>query len=261
MVGLHPKAVPVIKPGYLKMESANVLADDVQAVQSLVPAGQSQLKPCSVFDLGQMGYEESLDLQRLILERRKNNEIPDCLIFVDYPHLITVGRSGSLEHLLVSQSVLEQRGVGLFFADRGGDITYHGPGQLVAYPVIDLKAWRRDVGLYLRTLEDCVVATLADFGIQARRVPGMTGTWVGVKKIASIGIRTSQWVTSHGLALNVNSDLSFFNFIVPCGLKSRSVTSMVEILGQAVDLESVKARFCLHFSRAFERTLEPVSSC
>ena len=242
------------------MASANGVAADVRALQSPVPKGQGQLKPVCVLDLDRIDYEKSLDLQRLILARRKNSEIPDYLVFVDYPHLITVGRSGSLEHLLVSQSVLEERGIGLFFTDRGGDITYHGPGQFVAYPIMDLKAWRRDVGLYLRALEDCVVATLEDFGIQARRIPGMTGTWVGDKKIASIGIRTSQWVTSHGLALNVNSDLSFFNFIVPCGLKSRSVTSMVEILGRAVDLESVKARFCLHFSSVFERILEPVSS-
>lgn len=228
---------------------------------SLSARGSSgQGKSCLILDLGRRDYENSLAIQSEVVERRKKKEIQDCLLFVEYPHLITLGRSGNIQHLLASQSVLEERGVGFFVTDRGGDITYHGPGQLIAYPVIDLKEWRRDIGYYLRNLEDCLIATLADFGIPARSIRGMTGVWVKEEKIAAIGVRTSQWVTSHGLSLNVFSDLSFFDFIVPCGLKSRRVTSMLEILGTAVNISTVKARFCVHFSRAFGRNLEPVLS-
>ncbi len=165
---------------------------------------------CLIFDLGRSDYRNSLEVQKLLVDRRKSGAIPDCLLFVEYSHVITVGRSGNLRHLLVSESELERHGVELFFTDRGGDITYHGPGQLIAYPVIDLKEWRRDLGHYLRSLERCLVATLADFGILAKSIPGMTGVWVEEEKIAAIGIRTSQWVTSHGFALTVSSDLSFF---------------------------------------------------
>ena len=230
----------------------------LQPVLSSVERSYGQPKSCLIFDLGRSDYQSSLEVQKLLVDGRKRGEIPDCLMFVEYLHLITLGRSASLEHLLVSKSVLERNGVELCFTDRGGDITYHGPGQLIAYPVIDLKEWRRDIGHYLRGLEHCIIATLADFGIPARRIPGMTGVWVKEEKIAAIGIRTSQWVTSHGFALNVSSDLSFFDFIIPCGLKSRGVTSMLDILGRAVDISDVKRRFCLHFSTAFERTLEPV---
>jgi len=227
----------------------------LDSISSFVERDKGERKPCFILDLGRREYEPSLVLQKMVTERRKRNEIPDCVIFLEYPHVITLGRSGSIQHLLASKSVLEKHGVGFFLTDRGGDITYHGPGQFIAYPVMDLREWHRDVGRYLRSLEDCLVTTLADFGILARAIPGLTGIWVGDKKIASIGIRTSQWVTSHGLALNVSPDLSYFDFIVPCGLKSASVTSMLELLGREVDISEIKARFCVHFSSTFEREL------
>jgi lipoate-protein ligase B len=233
----------------------------LEPISSLVERNSGKVKSCLILDLGRKEYEHSLVFQNLVLERRKKKEIPDCVIFVEYPHLITLGRSGSIQHLLASKSALEEHGVGFFFTDRGGDITYHGPGQFIAYPVIDLKEWHRDLGRYLRSLEHCVIDTLADFGILAQSIPGLTGIWVGDKKIASIGIRTSQWVTSHGLALNVSPDLSYFDFIVACGLKSKGVTSMLEILGgTVVDISEIKARFCVHFSKTFERDLVPQSS-
>jgi lipoyl(octanoyl) transferase len=217
----------------------------------------SKVKTCLMLDLGRKEYEQSLVVQNLVAEWRKKKRIPDCLIFVEYPHLITLGRSGSIQHLLADRSMLEKHGVGFFLANRGGDITYHGPGQFIAYPVMDLKEWQPDVGRYLRSLEHCIINTLADFGVLADSIPELTGVWVGDKKIASIGIRTSQWVTSHGLALNVSPDLSYFDFIVPCGLRSKGVTSMMEILGAVVDTSEIKRRFCVHFSQIFERDLAP----
>jgi len=216
-----------------------------------------EAKACLMLDLGRTEYEHSLVVQNLVAEWRKKKKIPDCVIFVEYPHLITLGRSGSIGHLLADRSMLEKHGVGFFLADRGGDITYHGPGQFIAYPVMDLKEWRRDVGCYLRSLEHCIINTLADFGVLSDSIPGLTGVWVGDKKIASIGIRTSQWVTSHGLALNVSPDLSYFDLIVPCGLTSKGVTSMMETLGTVVDTSEIKRRFCVHFSQIFERDLAP----
>ncbi len=137
---------------------------------------------------------------------------------------------------------------------RGGDITYHGPGQMVVYPIIDLKAWRRDIGLYLRALEHCLIETLLDFGIASGREPGATGVWVEGQKIAAIGVRSSQWVTSHGLALNVNTDLKYFDLIIPCGLHWRGVTSMSAVLGHPVEMAEVRSCFTGHFSRAFGRS-------
>jgi len=210
---------------------------------------------CWVLDLGRQGYTKSMSVQSDIVRRRKHNEIPDSLLFVDYSHTITLGRSGKLDHLLVGDFELRKRGVEFFPADRGGDITYHGPGQLIAYPVIDLKNWRRDIGLYLRNLEGCIIATLEDFGILAGRESGATGVWVGTEKIAAIGVRTSQWITSHGMALNVSTDLNYFDLIVPCGLHFGKVTSVSKILGIEVKMIEVKSRFCHHFGKYFERTL------
>jgi len=210
---------------------------------------------CWVLDLNRQSYTRSLSVQSDIVRRRKHNEIPDCLLFVEYSHTITLGRSGKLNHLLVSDFELKKRAVEFFTADRGGDITYHGPGQLIAYPVIDLKNWHRDIGLYLRNLEDCIIATLEDFGITAGRTSGATGVWVGTEKIAAIGVRTSQWITSHGMALNVNTDLTYFDLIVPCGLHLGKVTSMSQILGYGVDMIEVRSTFCHHFGKNFKRTL------
>jgi lipoate-protein ligase B len=160
-----------------------------------------------------------------------------------------------MEHLLASAAELRKGGVAFFVTDRGGDITYHGPGQLIVYPVLDLKDGRKDVHVYLRNLESCIMATLRHFGIVAGRLPGATGVWVGEEKIAAIGVRMSQWITSHGLALNVHTDLNYFNLIVPCGLHSKGVTSMFKILGSPVRITEVKYRFCQKFEEIFVRQL------
>jgi lipoyl(octanoyl) transferase len=227
-------------------------------VDSLLLEGRAEndvTESCWVLDLDRLSYTRSMTVQSDIVRRRKHNEIPDCLLFVDYFHTITLGRSGKLDHLLVSESELEGKGIEFFLVDRGGDITYHGPGQFIAYPVIDLKKWRRDIGLYLRNLESCIIATLEDFGIIAGRTSGATGVWVGTEKIAAIGVRASQWVTSHGVALNVNTELNYFDFIVPCGLHFGKVTSMSKILGFQADMAEVKRSFCHHFGKNFGRTL------
>lgn len=210
---------------------------------------------CMSLDLGLLEYEESLRIQSEIVSRRKINAIPDYLLFVEYPHVITLGRGGKREHLLARPDELENLGVSFYITGRGGDITYHGPGQLVVYPIINLKAWHRDIALYLRTLEVCIIKTLSDFSIESGRLPGATGVWVEGQKIAAIGVRTSRWVTSHGLALNVNTDLQYFDLIVPCGLSSRAVTTMAELLGKPVELVEVRACFSAHFSREFGRSI------
>jgi lipoyl(octanoyl) transferase len=211
---------------------------------------------CQVIDVNQQQYEDSLAIQEKIVQLRKGDQLPDCLLFVQYPHTITLGRSGKTNHLLVSRQELAKRGIAFYLTDRGGDITYHGPGQLIAYPVLDLKCYRRDIDWYLRRLESCLIQTLASFSISAGRVVGATGVWVGDRKIAAIGVRTSHWVTSHGVALNVNPDLTFFDLIVPCGLTNREVTSMAQVLRvDEIDLSEVQSRFCKEFERVFDVTL------
>jgi lipoyl(octanoyl) transferase len=211
--------------------------------------------PCRILDLGIVNYAQGLAIQREMVENHKGNDVSDSLLLVEHPHVITLGRSGKLAHLLASAETLRQQGVDYYETDRGGDITYHGPGQLVAYPIMDLKCWHRDIHLFMRTLEECVIQLLAGYGIQSQRIPGATGVWVGHEKIAALGVRTSQWITSHGLALNVNTDLSFFSFIIPCGLAKRGVTSLAKLLGRDLAMAEVKERFCDHFGRIFERTM------
>ena len=214
-----------------------------------------QVQDCLVWDLGRCEYLASLELQRKLVQKRKSNEVPDCLLLVEHPHTITLGRGGKAEHLLAAASELESKSVTYCETDRGGDITYHGPGQMIAYPILDLKGLRRDIDWYLRSLEECIIETLLDLGIQSKRVAGATGVWVDGEKIAAIGVRTSQWVTSHGIALNVNTDLDYFDLIVPCGLRSRGVTSLSKLLGsRAPGLREVKSRFILHFGRIFGRS-------
>jgi lipoyl(octanoyl) transferase len=215
-----------------------------------------QGQDCHVWDLGRCEYLASLELQRKVVQKRKSNEVPDCLLLVEHPHTITLGRGGKAEHLLAAASELERKSVTYCETDRGGDITYHGPGQMVAYPILDLKRLRRDINWYLRNLEECIIETLLDFGIHAKRVAGATGVWVDDEKIAAIGVRTSQWVTSHGIALNVNTDLDYFDLIVPCGLRSRGVTSLSMLLGSsAPGLREVKSGFILHFGQVFGRAM------
>ena len=181
------------------------------------------------------------------------------MFFVEHPHVVTFGRNGKDENLLASRDQLARLGVQYYETDRGGDVTYHGPGQLVCYPIMDLKRWKRDVGAYLRALEEVLIRTLADYGIEGRRDPGATGVWVGDAKVAAMGIHLSRWVTSHGFALNVTTDLDYFRHIVPCGL-TRPVTSLTKLLGQAPDVTELRARLIGHFGTVFDREMIPGST-
>jgi lipoyl(octanoyl) transferase len=211
---------------------------------------------CWHLDLGFRSFRESMVTQNRIVSLRKQGKIQDCLILVEHPPTITLGKAGNLHHLLVSELQLRKEGVDFVQTDRGGDITFHGPGQLVAYPIIDLKPRGRDVSIYLRQLESCIIETLQEFGIESQRIPGLTGVWVGDQKIAAIGVRTSQWVTSHGLALNVNTNLEYFSYIVPCGLKSKGVSSMHRQLRKFVALSQVKECLCRQFEKVFHTKLQ-----
>src|SRR5271167_1737228 len=180
---------------------------------------------CQVQQLGRMDYFEALQLQRRNVALCKAGTIPDTLLLLEHPHVYTFGRNAKKEHLLVSRRFLTKVGVELFETDRGGDITYHGPGQLVGYPILDLTRHRRDIAWYMRSLEEVFIGVAAGFGIRAGRLNGVTGVWVGNEKLVAMGVHISRWVTSHGFAFNVNTNLSYFDSIVPCGLRYKGVTS------------------------------------
>ena len=198
-------------------------------------------------DLGCISYAEALAIQKDLVARRKAGEIPDQLLIVEHPHVITLGRNGRMENLLASEEILRRAGISFHSTDRGGDITYHGPGQIVGYPIFDLREWKRDVVAYVRAIEQVIIDALAEFGIAAGRVEGCTGAWVNGKKVAAIGVHISRWVTSHGFALNHTTDLSYFQYIVPCGL-TKPVTSMLE-LGCVAGREQVVAALARGFAR------------
>ena len=214
-------------------------------------------RPYSFTDLGRLGWAEAYEIQQQLVARRKAGEIPDQLLIVEHPHVVTVGRNGHEENLLASPEVLSRTGIELHRTDRGGDVTYHGPGQVVGYPILDLRDWKRDVGAYVRAIEQMLIDSLADFGIVAGREAGMTGVWTqppSPAKIAAIGVHISRWVTSHGFALNVSTDLQYFQYIVPCGL-TKPVTSM-RALGVEASRAAVVESLRTHFEEifAFERT-------
>jgi lipoyl(octanoyl) transferase len=208
------------------------------------------MRTCQVRELGRIGYGPALVLQQELIAARKAGTVPDQLLLLEHPHVITLGRNGHQENLLASAEIMERAGISFFPTDRGGDVTYHGPGQLVAYPILDLREWKRDVGAFVRGVEQTMIDTLAQYGIQAGRIPKLTGVWVGDRKIGAIGVHISRWVTSHGLALNVSTDLSYFQYIVPCGL-TKPVTSMAQ-LGVRVTLEEVSRTLAAHFGRVFD---------
>ena len=211
---------------------------------------------CQVRELGRIEYGKAFELQQRLVEQRKLGTIPDQLLLLEHPHTITLGRNGRMENLLASEPALRSAGISFHACDRGGDITYHGPGQVVGYPIVDLREWKRDVGAYVRSIEQVMIDALEDFGIAAGRVAGCSGAWVDGKKIGAIGVHISRWVTSHGFALNVSPDLSYFGYIVPCGL-ARPVTSMAQ-LGVDAALPEVNARLARRFGRVFDREiLEP----
>ncbi len=214
-------------------------------------------RTCKLRDLGRIGYAEALAVQKDLEAKRKAGEIPDQLLIVEHPHVITMGRNGHLENLLASEDVLSRAGISFHHTDRGGDVTYHGPGQIVGYPILDLREWKRDVVAYVRALEQVIIDTLSEFGIEAGRLAGATGVWVEGKKVAAIGVHLSRWVTSHGFALNHITDLSYFQYIVPCGL-TKPVTSMRE-LGSEAGRAEVTAALARNFGEQFQLAIhQPV---
>jgi lipoyl(octanoyl) transferase len=208
------------------------------------------MRNCCLRELGRISYADALALQQQLEADRKQGLVPDHLLLLEHPHVITLGRNGHMENVLAGEDILSRAGIDFFPTNRGGDVTYHGPGQLVGYPILDLREWKRDVGAYVRGLEQALIDTLADYGIEAGRIPKLTGVWVGERKIAAIGVHLSRWVTSHGFALNVNTDLSYFQYIVPCGL-TKPVTSMAA-LGVRVTVAEVARAFAPHFARIFD---------
>ena len=201
--------------------------------------------------LGLIPYREAWELQRRLAEQRRAGEVPDTLLLLQHPHTYTIGRSGSRDHVFLSDVQLAARGITCLEVDRGGDVTYHGPGQLVGYPIVDLGL-KPDVGAYLRALEAGLIAVLADFGIAAGRLPGFTGVWIeGQRKIAAIGVKVASGITTHGFALNVSTDLSLFAHILPCGIRDKGVASMASELGRAPDMTAVEDAVAARFPERF----------
>ena len=201
--------------------------------------------------LGLIPYREAWELQRRLAEQRRAGEVPDTLLLLQHPHTYTIGRSGSRDHVFLSDVQLAARGITCLEVDRGGDVTYHGPGQLVGYPIVDLGL-KPDVGAYLRALEAGLIAMLADFGIAAGRLPGFTGVWIeGQRKIAAIGVKVASGITTHGFALNVSTDLSLFAHILPCGIRDKGVASMASELGRAPDMTAVEDAVAARFPERF----------
>ncbi|MBW3660503.1 MAG: lipoyl(octanoyl) transferase LipB [Gemmatimonadetes bacterium] len=201
--------------------------------------------------LGRLPYRAAWDLQRRLVVERAEGRIPDTLLLLSHPPVVTVGRGGGQAHVLVTAEALAARGVDLVHTDRGGDVTFHGPGQIVGYPIVDLTGRGRDLHRYMRDVEETVVLALDRFGIEAGRIAGLTGVWSGGAKVAAIGIRVSRWIAHHGFALNVDTDLSYFDLIVPCGIADRPVTSMEELLGRPLHRGDVEVALEESFGDVF----------
>jgi len=216
-------------------------------------------------DLGLVSWDDAYALQQRLVSARKAGAIDDVLLFCQHPHVITLGRAANQKNLLASEHVLRQKGVELRETNRGGDITYHGPGQIVGYPILNLDRIRRDVHWYVRTLEGAMIRASADFGVSAYRIPGKTGIWVqppgGIpeEKLAAIGVHISRWITSHGFAYNVATDLRYFDLIVPCGIADRKATSLEKILHRNVALDEVRPRLAQHLAELLGLVVHPVS--
>lgn len=232
------------------------------------------MRSIDVYDLGHAPYKPTWELQAAIQQRlidekqaRRNQKLykpedssNDVLLFVEHPHVYTLGKSGNSKHLLKGLQELDDINAEYVEIDRGGDITYHGPGQIVGYPILDLGRYFTDIHKYLRKLEEVIIKTCAEYDIEASRIEGLTGVWVGDEKICAMGIRCSRWVTMHGFALNVNTDLSYFNHIVPCGIGDKEVTSLQKITGNKVDPFRVKDHLVTHFSQVFDADIDEVST-
>ena len=227
-------------------------------------------------DLGVMEYKEAWDLQENLLQANlaakkktqaaesETGDTTHYLLFVEHPPVYTLGKTGKLDHVLIDEDQRAEKGIQFFHTNRGGDITFHGPEQLVGYPILDLEKFYTDIGRYLRELEEVIILTLAEYGIRAGRSSGETGVWIDSdipgreRKICAMGVRCSRWITMHGFALNVNTDLSYFNHIVPCGIANKKVTSIREETGVNVDMEEVKEKLKINFSKVFNASLRSV---
>jgi lipoyl(octanoyl) transferase len=232
---------------------------------------------CLTLDLGLIGHAEAAALQKRVVAARKAGAIEDVLLLCEHPHVITQGRNGKREHLLAGENVLRQKGVEFYETSRGGDVTYHGPGQIVGYPILNLAAIRRDVVWYVRMLEEVMIRASSDFGVAATREAEKTGVWVATEKnsprsaqgsqsgtesaekLGAIGVHISRWVTSHGFAYNVSTDLRYFDLIVPCGIAGRKATSLEKLLGHSVDSHEVATRLKQHFGEVFSLDMRPAS--
>jgi lipoyl(octanoyl) transferase len=208
-----------------------------------------------VVDLGLISYGPSFDLQRRIVAKRKTGDVPDILLLCEHPHVITMGRNGNPAHVRANERLLRQMDCEFHQTDRGGDVTYHGPGQIVGYPIFDLTKLRRDVGWYVEQLEEMMIRATADFGVSSDRVAGMHGVWVDVEssseKLAALGVHLSRWVTSHGFAYNVSTDLRYFDLIIPCGLVGKRATSLEKVLGRRVTSNELKPHLVKHCGDLF----------
>jgi lipoyl(octanoyl) transferase len=220
------------------------------------------LRPIEVRRLGLVRYADALDLQKRLVDERKAGRIPDQLLLLQHPPVITLGvkARGDRSHVLATPDALVRAGVDFFETGRGGDVTYHGPGQLVGYPIIDLRPDRCDVHRYVRDLEEVMIAMAGAFGVSAGRVPGLTGAWVGDRKLAAIGVRIARWVTSHGFAFNVATDLDHFKLIVPCGISDKGVTSLDVLAGRTIPMADVEEAAAAAFSRVFDRAVAAPAS-
>ena len=209
---------------------------------------------CDARMLGIVSYADGLALQEEAIAKCAGGE-PDQLLLLEHPHVFTLGRGASDQNILATPAELDSDSIEVHHIGRGGDVTYHGPGQLVGYPIVNLRPDRCDVHRYVRDLEEVLIRTIAEFGIEGSRIKGLTGVWVGDEKIAAIGVRIARWITSHGFALNVATDLDYFNMIVPCGIRDKGVTSLSKILGEPVRLETAAEILMKHFAVVFDRTL------
>ncbi len=208
-----------------------------------------------VHRLGAVDYDETHELQKRLVEARVAGEIGDTLLLLTHSPTVTLGRAAKEENVLHSKQALEALGVSLHEVGRGGDVTYHGPGQLVGYPILSLAPDRKDVRKYVSSLEETMIRVAADYDVEAHRTEGMNGTWVGMEKLGAVGVRISRWVTMHGFGLNVNTDLDYFKLIVPCGLAGRSVTSLASLTGGKLDLREVEERAASHFAAQYDAEL------
>ena len=213
------------------------------------------MRPLEVRRLGVVRYREALAMQRQLVEERRAGRVPDLLLLLQHPPVITLGvrGDGGRSHIMVGEDRLAELGVEVSETGRGGDVTYHGPGQVVGYPIVDLRPDRCDVHRYVRDVEDVMIRTCADYGVRAGRITGLTGAWLGREKIGAIGVRISRWITSHGFAFNVNTDLEYVSLIVPCGIADRGVTSLRRALGRELSIDGVEQALGRNFGAVFER--------